>query len=360
MPLAPVNDNGVSLYYNDTGVPPGSPAYTTLAFIHGGLFNGGVFQRVASNAARNNLRVVSVNHRDVLPSTAFTFEGLQVFKTDDQTVHEAWFHDRLLEWVNFLAYFVEKENIPIYDERKGTGGLSIMSWSLGNNYTIPLLGSIDTSFPSDKTDFLAKYIRSFVLFDLPYYAIGESEPSYEVLYNPLSDPSFSFDTLTTTFLPWMTGYFTHSTKIISSFSPTATPDSIPSREEILKQGLLSTVPDSEPSPTQDRIPPETAKSMTSSSGKESERDPSDPFPFITNLSREMYRSFSDRAFSTGPKTNENLKLIWPKRRIWEAERDGWRVPGEAREVRFWLLEGYNHHPHWEEPEKFTKFVAGIL
>ncbi|KAL4247855.1 hypothetical protein ABKN59_007561 [Abortiporus biennis] len=387
MPLAPVNNNGVSLYYDDSGAPAGSTTYKTLVFIHGGIFNGGVFQRVASNAARNNLRVVSVNHRDVLPSTAFTSEELQVFKTNDRKAHEAWLGDRLLEWVKFLAYFVEKEKIPIYDEQEGTGGLSFMSWSLGNNYAIPLLGSIDTSFPSDKTGLLAKYIRSFVLFDPPYYAIGEPEPPYELLYNPLADPLLSSDSLSTTFVPWSAAYFIHSPKIVSSFSPTASLDTIPSREEILKQGLLGSKPDSEPSPTTDRIPPETIKSLTWSSGKESERDPSDPLPLITSLSPDMYRSFSDRAFSTAAKSaNENkdtLKLIWPrakvnvlvcersmpicihanlelKRRILEAERDGLRVPGESRDVKFWLLEGYNHHPHWDDPETFTKFLAGIL
>lgn len=41
MPLAPVNDEGVVLYYHDTGVPGNRTDYVTLIIIHGTIFHGG-------------------------------------------------------------------------------------------------------------------------------------------------------------------------------------------------------------------------------------------------------------------------------------------------------------------------------
>lgn len=41
MPIAPVNDDGAVLYYEDTGAPSQSTDYTTLALVHGLIFHSG-------------------------------------------------------------------------------------------------------------------------------------------------------------------------------------------------------------------------------------------------------------------------------------------------------------------------------
>lgn len=41
MPLAPVDNNGTRLYYDDTGAPLDCAEYRTLVLIHGAIFNGG-------------------------------------------------------------------------------------------------------------------------------------------------------------------------------------------------------------------------------------------------------------------------------------------------------------------------------
>ncbi|KAI0786258.1 hypothetical protein C8Q75DRAFT_734995 [Abortiporus biennis] len=279
------------------GAPSNASIYPTLVVIDGAFFNGGIFQRVAANAASNNLRVLSIYHRDVLPSTAFTPEELRVFKSNDPRVHEAWLGERLLEYVNLLTYFVEKENIPTYDKGEGTGGLSIMGWSAGNCYTIPLLGSVNTALPENKTKMLEKYIRTFILFDLPYHCIGEPMPL-------LTDPmSHKYPESFTKLVHWNASYYTHSPKITSCFSSTgvsteANLDSFPTREKILEEGLLGQVSYLEPTCTSDRIPQEMMSSILQSSGKESEINSSDSPPMTFLLSPDMYRSFSDRAFST--------------------------------------------------------------
>ena len=41
MPLAPIDDKGTKLWYEDSGRPWACPKYTTLVLIHGGVFHGG-------------------------------------------------------------------------------------------------------------------------------------------------------------------------------------------------------------------------------------------------------------------------------------------------------------------------------
>lgn len=41
MPFAPVDSKGTEFYYEDTGAPKGTTAYTTLLLIHGAVFNSG-------------------------------------------------------------------------------------------------------------------------------------------------------------------------------------------------------------------------------------------------------------------------------------------------------------------------------
>ena len=41
MPTAPVNNQGVVVYYEDTGAPEGCEDYLTLVLLHGLSFHGG-------------------------------------------------------------------------------------------------------------------------------------------------------------------------------------------------------------------------------------------------------------------------------------------------------------------------------
>ena len=43
MPLAPIDEKGTSIYYEDSGVPSANPTnYTTIVIVHGLIVNGGV------------------------------------------------------------------------------------------------------------------------------------------------------------------------------------------------------------------------------------------------------------------------------------------------------------------------------
>ena len=42
MPVAPIDNKGTVIHYEDTGAPNGLKDYTTLVLIHGFLFHGGM------------------------------------------------------------------------------------------------------------------------------------------------------------------------------------------------------------------------------------------------------------------------------------------------------------------------------
>ena len=41
MPIAPIDNQGHHLYYEDTGPPPDAHLYTTLVIVHGTAFHAG-------------------------------------------------------------------------------------------------------------------------------------------------------------------------------------------------------------------------------------------------------------------------------------------------------------------------------
>lgn len=47
MPLAPVNDNGTQLYYEDSGAPD-TDSYVTLVLIHGTVFHAREYKPLRS------------------------------------------------------------------------------------------------------------------------------------------------------------------------------------------------------------------------------------------------------------------------------------------------------------------------
>lgn len=41
MPLAPIDDKGTNIYYEDSGVASGTTDYVTVVIVHGLIINGG-------------------------------------------------------------------------------------------------------------------------------------------------------------------------------------------------------------------------------------------------------------------------------------------------------------------------------
>ncbi|EMD37518.1 hypothetical protein CERSUDRAFT_49933, partial [Gelatoporia subvermispora B] len=164
MPLGPADDKGTVLYYEDTGVPEGARAYTTLILVHGTMFNGAIFRRMYPYAASNNLRIVSVNKRDYVGSTPYTTEELSAVQGTAEE-QKAIIDADGVRLAHFIAWFIETEKIPpILEAKDGTriGGFALAGWSSGNVVTISLLGNAN-KLPETTREFLGSYFRTLVV-----------------------------------------------------------------------------------------------------------------------------------------------------------------------------------------------------
>ncbi|KAI0784013.1 hypothetical protein C8Q75DRAFT_894788 [Abortiporus biennis] len=364
MPLAPVDNKGTQLFYLDIGAPAGSTNYKTLVLIHGAIFNGAIFQRLNQYAAANNLRLVYLNQRDVSGSTPFTPEDLAIVKdVKNKEAQDAFLQDRVKEFVEFMRWFVETEKIPRRNDQEGTGGISLFGWSAGNCFTVPFLGMVETYSP-EAVNVLNDYLRNVIVFDSPYFGFGLPTPTIEDMYCPVFDPKLTEAEQNAQFPAWNASYWDHSPSLLSSFSSTSS-SSFPTRPEMLS--LLAKSPSTKPGHTCTLhvIPPETLKEVADFAASERSILP------IAYMNQEVYKKWADKAFleppvgwkdvrfevvTNGKTMNHCLGANWElKKHILENEDVRKKVG--ARDVEFTVLEEYNHYPHWDHPEAFTKILA---
>lgn len=190
MPLAPVDQQGISLYYEDSGVTPGSSTYVTLVIVHGGVFHGGqygttglsfpacwsicaflaVFEPIIAFANHRNVRIVRVNLRDYPGSTPFSSAELEVIHNGSHDEQVALIRARGLELGSFLTWFIRISNIPApssdpteSNADRQSGGLSVLAWSAGNCAALSFFAYAHL-LPAQDQDLLAGYLRSYILF----------------------------------------------------------------------------------------------------------------------------------------------------------------------------------------------------
>lgn len=208
MPIAPIDAQGTTLYYEDTGAPEGSSTYLTVILVHGLLFHGRIWQRLFPHANRNNLRLVSVNHRDYPGSTPFTAAELEIFQRGDAAQQADLVKTLGAQVVAFMEYFVKKHDIPKMHSVNGKtmGGMALLTWSMGGGTAMSVLGNA-TSLPADTMTLLSQYLRAVVLFDV---AGGTScgQPPPQEAYHPFRDPTLNLEEKIERGESWISGYFT--------------------------------------------------------------------------------------------------------------------------------------------------------
>lgn len=192
MPFAPVNADGVVLYFEDSGAPPSAEVYTTLVLAHGTGFHSGkhayndpstsrhsvkhstsiaVFHKIFALAPAHGVRLIVLNRRDFDKSTPYTPADVAKLTArpvngDEASLEEtrrSFFRDRGAEFVAFLVHIVDNLGIPPIEDKGGKGGLSFMAWSAGNMFAIPLLAYADEVDEETRRK-LEPYFRKLVLF----------------------------------------------------------------------------------------------------------------------------------------------------------------------------------------------------
>ncbi|KAJ3869847.1 hypothetical protein EV359DRAFT_29064 [Lentinula novae-zelandiae] len=198
---------GIELSFTDSGVPPGSADYTTVIFLHGGIFNAYQFHKVHAHAHAQNLRTVLLHRRDYDGSTSYSATEIEELEQGSVT-----FWERLSAQVaQFLEIFIERERIPKLTRKlRGNGGIAILAWSAGCSTVLSFLGGTQNPLISKELyQLLQQYVGNCILYDPTYLCFGYPLPSDNRNYIPWDDPTVSTDELPQLVAEWVSSYYDH-------------------------------------------------------------------------------------------------------------------------------------------------------
>ncbi|KAI0771129.1 alpha/beta-hydrolase [Trametes elegans] len=364
MPTAPVNDDGTVLYYEDSGVPAKSTDYITIVLVHGTCFHGAIYRPLLPFAAERNLRLVFLNQRGYPGSSTFTSEDVEGLRGSSDEQGQVM-RDRGLEIAEFLRWFIETASIPPIkttpDLNASTGGISLLAWSGGTMASTAMLAHAD-KLSEGTQKLLSEYIRSFVMYDPSGFATGQPLPPG--LSTLKIAPSLSVDVQLADFALSVASYYPPYTlnegaDLPTSFDPPRTP-------------LVG----EEYTPTTSKMAPGVLASLTQAPLLELHQH------LIWSVSRDVFRENTERALldcrlrAPAKGSGERAK-VWPDlpvHVVWCEMTVGeclWGVlvirhrfehaKAEHRRIlTFHKLADANHFLHWENPERFVQFLAGIV
>ncbi|KAL6306426.1 hypothetical protein BKA93DRAFT_157576 [Sparassis latifolia] len=366
MPTAPVNSEGVVLYYDDTGAPESSTTYVTIVLVHGTAIHSGIFKPLKPYAVQNNVRLVLLNLRDYSGSTAYSSDELEAIRSPSHESQAAVLQARALELVAFLSLFVKHEKIPpiakVSESPTVTGGIALLGWSGGNYQTLPVLSHAD-KVTEDTKLLLDSYFRSLIVYDAALYAIGASPP--EGLYNPLRDQSLTVAERVAAFPLWVSTYYPQVENLSTDLS---------SLVSTLKVRQTSTAAD------RDTFVP-TIQTMSA-------RDLDEIVDLkvmnrsqlaIMSMHPSVYAENFRRALCYAEERSKEQEIVWSALKVqvvWcdmshgdavataQMIRDEYAqyhgTGQKARPLQLFQLQKANHFAHWDQPESFVQFLASIV
>lgn len=349
MPLAPVDNKGTQLYYEDTGALEGI-SYTTLIIVHGTGIHGAFFRPMLSFAAQNNLRVVLVNRRDYPGSTPISDEELATIgKGSTPEAQSAFMTSRGLEIVEFLAWFVKSQGIPPISHADGNmeGGFAVVAWSSANATFLALFSHLD-QVSSENRDLLEPYFRTYVFYDGPRWAIGY--PHIEGFSRPFYTVKTEHERFEV-FKSWISAYYQH-----------------PNIEARSLAGLTDKVFVKEKVATFSRMTPEEIDAVTSRTAlfhSEPLVRTIDPDVFGAHMRKALFDKEMARVWpGTQVKLLQCSESLWETLDVlWELEAlyDENRANGSSgRTMEFHMMTEANHCAQWDEPERLTRLLATII
>ncbi|PCH43959.1 hypothetical protein WOLCODRAFT_133046 [Wolfiporia cocos MD-104 SS10] len=357
MPIAPVDSQGTYLYFEDSGAPPTAAPYTTLVLVHGTIIHGAIFHPMYQYAAQNSIRLVTVNLRDYPGSSPTSTEVLNAIRENRREILATIIRDRGLEIIAFLEWLIKTENLPprsqsSNDETEASGGISVLGWSSGNFMTISLLAHGST-LSQDRQKHLGAYLRSIILYDPPYHALGLPPPSLEELYGPLRDQSIPPEEIGKRFSLWCSGYYRHSPDILSSLASCT-------RAELFAG--LAHYPEEDMPATLIRMSPAEVAEVT-----DWERAPQAHVP-LTNADPSVYAQNAHHALKeVNVWPDVYVTLVWCDMSVGDTIIAAWELsrkveaawPLEGRRVSIVRMNGANHFPHWDNPQETLHLLSTI-
>ncbi|CDO70848.1 hypothetical protein BN946_scf184801.g41 [Trametes cinnabarina] len=326
MPTGPVDDEGTALYYEDSGAPAESTDYVTVVLIHGTCFHSAVYRPMVPFAAEHNLRFVLLNLRGYPGSTEYSPFDLDMLRGPSREMQEQAMAERGLELAEFLRWYIETANIPQVLQTPGglqTGGISVLSWSGGNWHTVSMFANA-----GKVAEDTHEQVSIFALDVSAYY------PPYEILDS--IDPPPTFD-------PPRRPLHAIGGEVDPKYAPTVTKMTAETLRDLTHPPIM----------------------------QEYQHLLWAVHPDVMNT--YLHRALYDCRFNDGTGT---LNKIWPDLRVhvifcdmtlgqcaWAATviRAGHQKanPEHRRTLEVHTLKDANHFVHWEEPERFVRFLKPI-
>ena len=122
------------------------------------------FKRIVPFASKYNLRIVRINVRDYPGSSPWSKDEIDTIREKRENAKDL-IVGMGQELGAFVTWFIKTQNIPalsLNSERHESGGVSVLSWSLGNSLSLSLLAHVD-KLSDDSKDLLGRYLRSIIL-----------------------------------------------------------------------------------------------------------------------------------------------------------------------------------------------------
>ncbi|KAI0079933.1 hypothetical protein K474DRAFT_1591012 [Panus rudis PR-1116 ss-1] len=362
MPLAPVDDKGIALYYEDCGPPNGATPYTTLVVLHGPMYHGGIFSRMIPYAEQNNLRLILVNLRDYKNSTPYSAEELAKFSNFDKNVQAYVVREQGLQIAILLAHLIDTLNLPplvVSSDNKTDGGISLLAWGF-SIYLASALLAYASSFPATIREKIDRYLKSVVFYSLNAPTVAFSPNPPKGLHFPLYDQNIPFEQRKAAWERWLSSYFppVHN---LASVSLNALANRVALHDT---EGV-----DVDPAkrPTIDKMTEEELRSVENDNVFENAA------LSLAQLDLSNLHSHVRRALGMKGETDDlTPSLIWPRCKIVLAWSDMAQVDtilASARLEKMILssdchrdgtivkIEGANNFVHWDEPEKLVRVLA---
>ena len=120
-----------------------------------------------AHASAYNLRLIALNLRDYPHSTPLTSAELEQLLSPDITKQEAAARAQGLEIAKFLKNLIVAEKLPTVQIKEGkrVGGVVLLAWSLGNVYSLSMLGN-EKYLDAETKTVLQQSLRTYIIYGL--------------------------------------------------------------------------------------------------------------------------------------------------------------------------------------------------
>lgn len=333
--------DSVELAYIDTGAPL-VPVYTTIFAIHGMVFGGSVFSRLAERMFAENVRFVSIVRRGYRGSSPYTKSEIAAVTNGTEEERATFKLEQSHQLVRFITTFIKRFSLPSISANDSAGGVAVLGWSMGTIFALSLIAYMPSLSTSDQVLF-REYLRSLILLDPATTTLGL--PPASKAWAPFVDPIIPPEETAAMFTPWVSSYFDHKNIEGRGFD-----------------GLTYVAPSLNRHPTIYNMTSVERDSIieTEAAGFDGAFASKIQSQILSDLRTSLFdpviRGLLPHMRVThilGTSSTASCVAAW-----WGVEAEDERYGGGY--VNFELVTGANHLMHWDEPEQTSRVILAEI